>query len=60
MTDVIGRIGHHESRPERLSLIRPDGTVSSWFARDTTRDEIAVILASNGYKLRDDDTVVKA
>ncbi len=33
-TTIIGRIGYHKSRPERLALIRPDGTVSNWFARD--------------------------
>jgi hypothetical protein len=29
MIEVIGRIGYHPSRPERLSLIKPDGVVSS-------------------------------
>jgi hypothetical protein len=55
MIEVIGRIGYHPSRPERLSLIKPDGAVSSWFARDATRDEVAAILAANGMTLRDDD-----
>jgi hypothetical protein len=59
LTEVIATVGYHPSRPERLSLIKPDGAVSSWFARDTTREEAVAILASNGMTLRDDDTVVK-
>jgi hypothetical protein len=27
---TFGRIGYHESHPERLALIRPDGAVSNW------------------------------
>jgi hypothetical protein len=60
MADVIGRLGRHSERPERLALITPDGTVNCWFARNATREEIAAALAKNRLVLRDDDTVIRA
>lgn len=40
--------------------MRPDGSVSNWFAYDETREEIAAVLAKSGMVLRSDDTVVRA
>jgi hypothetical protein len=61
MATVITRLGRHSARPERLALLRSDGTVSCWFARNATREEIAAALAkSGGLVLRDDDTVIRA
>jgi hypothetical protein len=59
MPEIIARVGRTEDRPERLALLRPDGTVSNWFARDETREDIAAALAKAGMTLRDDDTVVR-
>ena len=58
-TEIIGRIGTHKDRPERLCLMRPDGTLSNWFRRDETRTEISESLADAGLLLRDDDSVVR-
>jgi hypothetical protein len=60
MANIIGRLGRHSDRRERLALLRPDGTVSGWFARDATREEIVAALAKSGLVLRDDDTVTRA
>ena len=57
---AIGRLGRHESHPERLALILPDGRVSNWFADDQTREQIAAVLRANGLILQDDDAVVRA
>jgi hypothetical protein len=57
VAEIIGRLGRTKERPERLALLRPDGTVSNWFAHDETREEIAAALAAAGLVLRDDDTV---
>ena len=54
---TIGRIGCHESHPERLALIRPDGAVSNWFAYDATLETLTVALAAHGYTVRADGTV---
>jgi hypothetical protein len=59
MPEIIARVGRTEDRPERLALLRPDGSVSNWFARDETREDIAAALAKAGMTLRDDDTVVR-
>jgi hypothetical protein len=60
MTEVIATIGYHPSRPERLALLHPDGSVSNYFGQDETREQIACILAAHRMILRDDDTVVMA
>ena len=57
MAEIIACLGRTTERPERLALIRLDGTVSNWFAHDETREEIAAALARAGLILRDDDTV---
>jgi hypothetical protein len=57
--EIIARLGRAPHRPERLALIRPDGSVSNWFARDATRDEIAELLARAGLRLTDADTVIR-
>ena len=46
MTEIIGRIGFHQSRPERLALMRPDGCVSNWFARDDTMETVAAVIVA--------------
>ena len=48
VAEIIGRLGRTKERPERLALLRPDGTVSNWFAHDETREEIAAALAAAG------------
>jgi hypothetical protein len=60
MADIVARLGRASDRPERLALLRSDGTVSCWFARNETREEIAAVLAKSGLVLRDDDTVTQA
>jgi hypothetical protein len=60
MTEIICRLARSPQRPERLALIRPDGSIGGHFRRDETREEIAASLAEAGYVLRDDDTVVRA
>ena len=55
---VIAYLGRHPDRPERWALMRPDGSVSNWFARDETRREIADLLAQVGMTLRNDGSVV--
>jgi hypothetical protein len=60
MATITARLGRHADRPERLALLRSDGTVSCWFARNATREEIAAALAKSGLVLRDDDTVIRA
>jgi hypothetical protein len=60
MADIIAHLGRHTDRPERLALLRADGTVSSWFPRNATREEIAAARAKSGLVLRDDDTVIQA
>jgi hypothetical protein len=57
---IIARVGRSPDRPERLALFHPNGSVSTWFARDETREDIAAVLLKGGMVLRDDDTVVKA
>jgi folate-binding Fe-S cluster repair protein YgfZ len=57
VAEIIARLGRTTERPERLALLRPNGTVSNWFAHDETREEIAAALAAAGLVLRDDDTV---
>lgn len=54
---MILKLARHPSRPERLALIRPDGTVSNWFGQHQDRAEVAEILRQAGYVLQDDDTV---
>ena len=39
VAEIIGRLGRTKERPERLALLRPDGTVSNWFARDEKRGD---------------------
>ena len=57
---IVAYLGRHPSRPDRLALMRPDGSVSNWFARDQSRREIADLLAQVGMILRDDGSVVQA
>lgn len=57
MARVVGRLERAPEHPERLSLVRDDGTVSNRFARDQGREEIARVLADAGFTLNDDDTV---
>lgn len=59
MSEIIGRLERTTQRPERLALVRLDGSVSSWFARDMQRDDVATVLARHGLALRDDDSVVR-
>ena len=43
---IVGRVGYHKRRPERLCLMSRTGEPSNWFARDTTRAEAAEIIFS--------------
>ena len=60
VAEIIARLGGTKERPERLALIRLDGTVSNWFAHDETREGIAAVLAAAGPVLRDDAHVEPA
>ncbi len=57
--DAIGFVARHPERPERLALWHRDGSLSNWFARDLTREAIAAILATYGFRLADDDSVTR-
>ena len=46
--DAVGYIARRRDRPERLALFRPDGTLSSSFARDEGLDAIRTSLAAHG------------
>ena len=62
MTETtIGRIGFHQSRPERLALIRPDGSVSNWFALDDTMETVAAVIVAKlpGSVVQNDGTVTR-
>lgn len=56
--EVVGRIGRHKNRPDRLAFIRPDGKPGAWFDLDATRESIAANMPA-GLTLNDDDTVVR-
>ena len=57
--EIVGKLGRHKNRPERLAIISNDGAALVWFAQDQTRDELVTLLAADGYVIRDDDVVVK-
>jgi hypothetical protein len=42
---IIATVGVHPSRPERLALIQPDGTVSNWLSRYAGGAKGTVVLA---------------
>jgi hypothetical protein len=58
---IIGRIGFHPSRPERLALIRLDGTVSNYFALDATREHVAAVVMAQipGALVADNGTITR-
>ena len=56
---VIGRLGRHPDRPERLAVIAMDGRALGWFAIDETREDAAAIIARSAYRLHDDDTITE-
>jgi hypothetical protein len=56
------RLAVHPDRPERLAVIRPDGSAAPWFAYayDETREEALAKLAGAGIEVTvDDDAVVR-
>jgi hypothetical protein len=59
MPEIIGTIGRHKSRPERLAIIRPDGTAALWCGQHETDDELRATLTSNGYSVAEDGTVTR-
>jgi hypothetical protein len=59
MSEIVGTIGRHKRHPERLALIRPDGSSGAWFAQDQTLDDLRPLLARQGYAVADDGTVTK-
>jgi hypothetical protein len=42
---ILATVGVHPSRPERLALMQPDGTVSNWLPRHAGRAEGTIVLA---------------
>ena len=59
MSVFVGRVAAHPSRPERLALIRPDGSYSNLFAVGETIESLRPVLAANGLVLADDGTVTQ-
>ena len=57
--EKIGTISRHPSRPERLALLRPDGSVSNWFGQDETIETIRPQLEAMGASVGDDGTVTQ-
>ena len=55
--EKIGTISRHPSRPERLALLRLDGTVSNWFGMDETIDTIRPQLEALGASVDADGVV---
>jgi hypothetical protein len=59
MSQIVGKIGRHNSRPERLAIIRPDGTPAMWFDMDQTEEELRAEIIRHGYAVAVDGTVTR-
>ena len=57
--NVVGRIAVHPSRPERLALVTPTGSVSNWFSVDDTIDTLRPVFEAQGFRVDADGTVTK-
>jgi hypothetical protein len=49
------RLGIHPDRPERLAVIRPDGSPAAWFAPDATLAEALAELERATIEVTVDD-----
>lgn len=56
--EVIGRIATHPSRPDRLAVLRPDGTASNWFGLDQSLADVAALLAGKGANVTPDGDIL--
>lgn len=59
MPEIVGFLAPHPTRPERLALLRPDGTVSNTFGQGEDRTAVAALLRQAGLILQDDNSVTR-
>lgn len=56
---IIGKIGRHPDRPERLAAIGLDGKRIATYAVDETLEQIIAGLRERGFDVNAEDNVVR-
>lgn len=56
---AFGQLGRHQDHPERMCLMRLDGSPSNYMPLGYTREQVIADFAEVGWTLLDDNTVIK-